>query len=161
MLSLWYILNTFNHKTWDKGAGCFHSASQSKEGNLVLAFPSIRFSWNQIISGTKYEYKTSFGPIACHSWQGNGKKRPSFHGILTFFVTFFIDCGHIYVPKGTFWGTSRPHIGELVMSLFTLGSTLHDWEWPKNVNAWMSSETNSSSFCLLIFLPFCLFVFLS
>ena len=37
--------------------GTFHSASQSKEGNLVLALPTIRFAWNfhQIISGTKYE----------------------------------------------------------------------------------------------------------
>ena len=40
-----------------KGAGTFHSTSQRKEGILVLALPSIRFSWNchQIISGTKYE----------------------------------------------------------------------------------------------------------
>ena len=58
-----------------KGAGTFHSAGQSEEGNLVLALPSIRFSRNfyQIISGTKYEYKTFFGPITCHSWQDNGK----------------------------------------------------------------------------------------
>ena len=37
-------------------------------------------------------------------------------------MTFFIDCGPIYVPKGTFWGsTSRPNItGDLVMSLFLL-----------------------------------------
>ena len=42
-----------------KGAGYFHSASQRKEGKLVLTLPSIRFSWNfyQIISGTKYEYR--------------------------------------------------------------------------------------------------------
>ena len=26
------------------GAGAFHSAGQSKEGNFVLALPSIRFS---------------------------------------------------------------------------------------------------------------------
>ena len=57
-----------------KGAGAFHSASQSKEGNLVLALPTIQskhlkgrlsppwvtvtfFASNfyQIISGTKYE----------------------------------------------------------------------------------------------------------
>ena len=46
-----------SEKKGPKGAGAFHSASQSKEGNLVLALPSIRFSWNfyQIISGTKYE----------------------------------------------------------------------------------------------------------
>ena len=47
---------------------------------------------------------------------------------------FFIDCDHIYVPKGAIWGsTSRPHIGDMMMSLFfTLGSTVHDWGWPKN-----------------------------
>ena len=40
-----------------KGAGTFHSAGQSKKGNLVLALLSIWFSWNfyQIIFGTKYE----------------------------------------------------------------------------------------------------------
>ena len=40
-----------------KGAGTFHSAGQSKQGNLVFALPSIQFSWNfyQIISDTKYE----------------------------------------------------------------------------------------------------------
>ena len=40
-----------------KGAGYFHSASQSKGGNLVLTLLSIRFSRNfyQIISGTKYD----------------------------------------------------------------------------------------------------------
>ena len=28
------------------------------------------------------------------------------------FLTFFIDCDHIYVPKGNIWGSpSRPHIG--------------------------------------------------
>ena len=54
------------------------------------------------------------------------------------FLAFFIDCDHIYVPKGTNWGsTSRPHIGDLVMSLFfTLGSTVHDWGWPKNGPFW-------------------------
>ena len=36
------------------------------------------------------------------------------------FFTFFIDC-HVYVPNGMFWGSkSRPHIGDLVMSLFLL-----------------------------------------
>ena len=46
-----------NDQDVSKGAGAFHSASQSKEGQLVLALPNIRFSWNfyQIISGTKYE----------------------------------------------------------------------------------------------------------
>ena len=36
------------------------------------------------------------------------------------FFTFFIDC-HVYVPNGMFWGSkSRPHIGDLMMSLFLL-----------------------------------------
>ena len=54
------------------------------------------------------------------------------------FLTFFMDCGHIYVPNGKTWGsTSRPHIGDVVMSLFfTLGSTVHDWGWPKNGPFW-------------------------
>ena len=54
------------------------------------------------------------------------------------FLTFFIDCDHIYVPKGNIWGsTSRPHIGDMMMSLFfTLGSTVHDWGWPKNGPFW-------------------------
>ena len=54
--------------------------SKKGEVNFVFALPSIRFSWNfsKIISGTKDEYKTSFKPITCHSWQDNGKKRPFF-----------------------------------------------------------------------------------
>ena len=54
------------------------------------------------------------------------------------FLTFFIDCDHIYVPNGKIWGsTSRPHIGDMMMSLFfTLGSTVHDWGWPKNGPFW-------------------------
>ena len=37
-----------------------------------------------------------------------------------------------------FWGsTSSPHIGDVMMSLFfTLGSTVHDWGWPKNGPFW-------------------------
>ena len=36
-------------------------------------------------------------------------------------MTFFIDCDPIYVPNGKNWGsTSRPNIGNLVMSLFLL-----------------------------------------
>ena len=62
------------------------------------------------------------------------------------FLTFFIDCDHIYVPKGDIWGsTSRPHIGDILMSLFfTLGPTVHDWGWPKNGPFWMlgSAKTN-------------------
>ena len=46
-----------------------------------------------------------------------------------------MDCGYIYVPNGMTWvSTSRPHIGDVVMSLFfTFGSTVHDWGWPKMV----------------------------
>ena len=49
-----------------------------------------------------------------------------------------MDCGHIYVPNGVKWGsTSSPHIGDVMMSLFfTLGSTVHDWGWPKNGPFW-------------------------
>ena len=37
------------------------------------------------------------------------------------FLTYLMDCGHIYVPKGNIWGsTSRPHIEDVVMSLFLL-----------------------------------------
>ena len=42
MSPLW-ILHPNNHsRNKHKGAGTFHSAGQSKEGNLVLALPSIR-----------------------------------------------------------------------------------------------------------------------
>ena len=57
-INLYDFYNPKNEFEWVlKGAGAFHSAGQSKEGNLVLALPSIRFAWNfyQIISGTKYE----------------------------------------------------------------------------------------------------------
>jgi len=49
-----------------------------------------------------------------------------------------MDCGHIYVPNRMKWGsTSSPHIGDVMMSLFfTLGSTVHDWGWPKNGPFW-------------------------
>ena len=66
------------------------------------------------------------------------------------FLTFFIDYGHIFVPKGVFWGsTSRPHIGDLVMSLiFTLGSTVHDCGWPKNGPFWTRNvQTWQASLC--------------
>ena len=37
------------------------------------------------------------------------------------FLTFFVDCGYIYGQKRKTWGsTSRPHIGDVVMSLFSL-----------------------------------------
>ena len=106
---------------------------------MVLALPSIRFSRNfyQIIYGTKYEKKTCLGPIICHLWQDNGKKG-HFSWNFDRFLTFFMDCDHIYVPNGKTWGSiSRPHIGYVVMSLFfTLGLTVHDWGWPKNGPFW-------------------------
>ena len=36
------------------------------------------------------------------------------------FLTFFIDSGHIYVPKWTFLGSTSRHIGDLVMGFFSL-----------------------------------------
>ena len=52
------------------------------------------------------------------------------------FLAFFIDCDHIYVPKGTNWGsTSRPYIGDLVMSLFLLwGRPFMTGDGPKMVH---------------------------
>ena len=51
------------------------------------------------------------------------------------FLTFFIDC-HVYVSKGMFWGSkSRPHIGDLVMSLFLLwGPPFTAGDGPKMVH---------------------------
>ena len=46
-------------------------------------------------------------------------KNGNFSWNFNLLLTFFIDYGHIYVPNGMFWGsTSRPHIEDLVMSLF-------------------------------------------
>ena len=43
------------------------------------------------------------------------------HGFLTYFFTFFIDCGHIYVSNKVSWGSSsRPHMRNLVMKPFLL-----------------------------------------
>ena len=52
------------------------------------------------------------------------------------FLTFFIDCDHIYVPKRAIWGsTIRPHIGDVVMSLFLLwGPPLMTVDGPKMVH---------------------------
>ena len=79
-------------------------------------------------------FRTHNLPFMARKWQ----KTAIFSWNFDLFLTFFIDCGHIYVPNGRFWGsTSRPHIGDLVMSLFfTLGSTVHDWGWPKNGPLW-------------------------
>ena len=79
-------------------------------------------------------FRTHNLPFMARKWQ----KTAIFSWNFDLFLTFFIDCGHIYVPNGMFWGsTSRPHIGDLVMSLFfTLGSTVHDWGWPKNGPFW-------------------------
>ena len=51
-------------------------------------------------------------------------------------MTFFTDCGHIYVPNRMFWGsTGRPHIGDLVMSLFLLwGPLFMTGDGPKMVH---------------------------
>ena len=70
-----------------KGLTSFTQLVKVREGNLVLALPSIRFSWNlyQVISGTKYEKETSFGPITCHSWQDNGNERSFFLPIFDIF----------------------------------------------------------------------------
>ena len=52
------------------------------------------------------------------------------------FLPFSIDCSHIYVPKGVFWGSKgRPHIGDLVMSLFLLwGPPFMTGDGPKMVH---------------------------
>ena len=51
-------------------------------------------------------------------------------------MTFFIDCDHIYIPNGKNWGsTSRPHIGDVVMSLFLLwGPPFMTGDGPKMVH---------------------------
>ena len=60
-------------------------------------------------------------------------KKRTFSWNFDLFLTFFIDCGHIYAPNGRFWGsTSRLHIWDLVMNLFfTFGSTSLGWVCPK------------------------------
>ena len=61
-----------------------------RRGNSVLAFPRHKFA---IITKT----------TAIFSWY------------FDLFVTFFIDCGHLYVPNGVFCGsTSRPHMGQFL-----------------------------------------------
>ena len=52
------------------------------------------------------------------------------------FLTFFIDCDHIYVPNGENWGpTSRPHIGDVLMTLFLhLGPPFMTGDGPKTVH---------------------------
>ena len=89
--------------TFSKGDGTFHSAGQSEEGNFVLALANIQFSWNfyQIIPGTKYEYKTSFGPITCHLWQDNGKKEDLVMGLFFTFGSTVHDWG--WPKNGQFW----------------------------------------------------------
>ena len=79
---------------------------------LVLALPSIRFSWkfHRVISGTKISRILLSEPLTAIFCM-------EFWPILT----FFIGCGHIFIPSGMFWvSTCRPHIGDLVMSLFLL-----------------------------------------
>ena len=58
--------------------GYFHSASQRKG---LTCFRASDFHENFTRSSkylTKYEKKTSFGHITCHSWQGNDKKTAIF-----------------------------------------------------------------------------------
>ena len=46
-------------------------------------------------------------------------KNGNFSWNFDLFLTFFIDCSHIHVSNGKFWGSiSRPHIGDLMMNLF-------------------------------------------
>jgi len=57
------------------------------------------------------------------------------------FDIFLIDCGHIYVPKGIFWGTTH-RIGDLVMNFFYfLGPLFMNGEWglPKNGPCWTNT----------------------
>ena len=53
------------------------------------------------------------------------------------FLTFFMDCGHIYVPNGLIGFHKQPtHTRRGDEPFFTLGSTVHDWGWPKNSPFW-------------------------
>ena len=56
-----------------KGAGAFHSASQSKEGNLVLALPSIKFAWNF------YQKKTILNHLKHSHMVNSSKGAGAFH----------------------------------------------------------------------------------
>ena len=70
--------------------------------------------------------------ISGEGWQ----KTAIFSCNFDLFLIFYIDCGHIYVPNGMFWGsTGRPHIGDLVMSLFLLwGPLFMTGDGPKMVH---------------------------
>ena len=63
-----------------KGLGTFTQLVKVRGRNLALTLPNVQLSWNfhQIISGTKYEQKTSFGPIIWHSWQVKWQKTAIF-----------------------------------------------------------------------------------
>ena len=77
-------------------------------------------------------FRTHNLPFMARKWQ----KTAIFSWNFDLLLTFFIDCGHIYVPNGMFWGsTSRPHIGDLVMSLFLLwGPPFMTGDGPKMVH---------------------------
>ena len=97
-----YCYITLLHIAYLKELVPFTQLVKVRRGKLVLALPSIRFSckFYQIISGTKYEKKTYFRAITCHSWQDNGKKQPFFHGILTYFWHFSLIATIFMFQKG-------------------------------------------------------------
>ena len=74
-------------------------------------------------------------------WQ----KTAIFSWIFDLFLTCSMECGHIYVPNGVFWGsTGRPHIGDVVMSLFfALVSTswlINGPFWTKTGQTWQACQ---------------------
>ena len=87
------------------------------------------------MSGTQYEQKTCFGPIACHSWQDNGKKRPFLWNFDLFLTFVYRLPPHLcskwetlgFYKQGTH---TRPGDGRF----YTLGSKLMTGDNPKKVN---------------------------
>ena len=149
VLKVFFYLVIFWAVQWKNHSICnlndtVQSNYQARHVSLSLALRLSSFSLGRGWSSRPFPAswssgkKTFFGPITCHSWQDIGKKTAISSWNFDLFLTFFMDCGHIYFPKGHIWGsTSRPHIGDMMMSLFfTLGSTVHDWGWPKNGPFW-------------------------
>ena len=72
-----------------EGRASFTLLVKVRRGNSVLAFPRQKFA---IITKTGHYFMVCW-PV----------------------LTFFIDCGHLYVPNGVFCGsTSRPHMGQFL-----------------------------------------------